>query len=239
VPGVSGPDGTFAVRAPIGPRGRFALQVREPGLAVAHESGREIGARSCYVAGHSKDLHRIPVAATPSLRLRAIDAAGNAVRGVAAVLFESGERHERLGRATSDAAGRIELPGIDLTGITAVRITLSSPGGVAEFESKVATASGDLGDIKLKPAAELDGIVTDAAGKPVAGVRMTSVIWKPYAGGFHAEDWRFVLTGRDGRFVMAGLAAGPRHYAIGGADPSSQAVTLHAGERTEVEIVLR
>ena len=211
-------DGTFRVPSPVGSGQRFALRVLDPELCVVDEASREAGSRSWYVGRRQEgQVHEVAVASAHTVRLCAVDAAGLAARGAVATMSPDGAQWADangwpvlLGSAVGEAGGRIELGGIDLTGVTDVWVGVRSVGGVGEVRGVVASNRViDLGNVTLAPARTCTGVVLDSAGKPMVGARVRLRLLRD------PGSVQLTLSGRDGRFAYDGLM--PGEYVLGAA----------------------
>lgn len=114
--------------------------------------------------------------------------------------------------ATTGADGRFAvehlLPGrYDLLVAAPGHAPLRVPG----VEVPEPPGDGDLGSVVLEPGAEIAGRVVDADGRPLAGVEVRRFARDPLIGRFAMGDGgepSTVVTGEDGRFVLADLQAG-------------------------------
>ena len=194
-------DGTFALPSPVPWRDLFALRVLDPQLAVVHDDSLALGARSWFVARHEFGAEReVPTATVATLRLTVVDAAGTPVDGAEVTVRDETGRGGGpvVGLGSSDAAGLVEMPGIDRRGLEQVRIQVRAPSGWAESRCTLdPERPGVLGALALVPAATLRGRVLMETGKGVVGAR---VKLGPYD--------EVVLTDRNGEFVIAGQRRG-------------------------------
>ncbi len=102
--------------------------------------------------------------------------------------------HALRAEAPIDCAGSYRLEGLT-AGSCGLRVEV--PGRAPVKAGPVSVPEVEVYDISLPPAADLGGIVTDETGQPVGGAEVTE-----------STCDAVVLTGADGRFRSAGLAAG-------------------------------
>lgn len=192
-------------------RGRFRL----PGLTLAEDLGaRAPGyAPSAVQSVRGETGTEWPVELV--LERAGIDVVGRVVdpRGAgvpdALVLFGSGRREtvwlrdSREGRspppvtARTDADGSFAAHGVP---VGRQEVRAQAEGFGTTLVDVVLAAGGEELVLALTPAARVEGRVVDAAGNPVAGARV-SVERGPL-------DRSTALSGADGRYALAGLAAG-------------------------------
>jgi protocatechuate 3,4-dioxygenase beta subunit len=150
--------------------------------------------------------------ASAGLRVRLVDADGNAVAALEAAVYpDSDARGPRAGsnevpadQIVAEGEGRFRL-----TGLSAGKATVELiPDGFAAIERKDLKLEGgkavDLGTLTVRQGRTLRGRIQDMGGSPVEGATIR---------GFWQGDGRFrsrqVRSGADGRFRMSGLAEGP------------------------------
>ncbi|NVJ25361.1 carboxypeptidase regulatory-like domain-containing protein [Myxococcus sp. AM011] len=158
---------------------------------------------------------------------------GAPVRDAVVVVSPSGADGE-LGRTTSSGEGLYQLalpPGeYDVT-VRARGFASATHEGVVVTEG----APGTL-DVKLEPAtAEVEGVVLNPSGQPVAGAEVRA---QPRRGGGAASTTR---TDTQGTYTLSGLLPGPtsvRARRDGSQGWTSRMETLKAGVRTRVDLTL-
>jgi protocatechuate 3,4-dioxygenase beta subunit len=232
----AGPGGMFELRVPSGDRGRIGASA--PGYMVHFQSwNRNRNAALTFllepaapIAGQVVDEAGRPVAGVDSrapVRLvlrrgalvigRIVDEEhGLPLAGVRVSLTarEAGapNGYQPL-QATTDPEGRFEIP---WAGSGRHTLRTEIPGFVTMVVEDLLVPEQqpevDLGEIRLQAGAVLEGIVTDALGRPVeaAWVRvMPSYGSADFAAAAAAlSAWQPIVTGGDGRFRIEGLPRG-------------------------------
>jgi len=170
--------------------------------ARAPGHGRAVGVHGKPVGGGAIELTAVLTPGVPVVG-QVVDETGATVPEVALTLVE----HDGPWRADahSDGDGRFAIadapPGI------AARVTVSGDyvarGGYEAVAVTLPTAAGPALRIEVEPASAIAGVVTDAAGRPIAGATIAA---EPLDG--RHGSTRTVTSGRDGGFRVAGLRAG-------------------------------
>ena len=179
--------------------------------------------------------HLVTATKTSPIKLRVLDGQRQPVRGVEALWYDT-RRRRLIALGTSDMQGHIELHSVDRTGISSIRIKLSSPQGhltqvhsLPDVPESVLEAV-DLGEHLLTPSITVTGTVTRADDRPAVGV------W------VHSGDSK-TLTDRQGRYAIRRIAPADSGVVTCYAGLRRQANVKHRpakpGDTVEIPLVLR
>lgn len=139
----------------------------------------------------------------------------------------------------TDALGKFDLCALPTAALLAeIRIVVRAD-GFGTLALPVAPAGRVHYDFVLAPEATITGRVLDAGGKPITNARVALDLTDPEAAVPPERGMSIArVTDSDGRFRIAGLAAGEFRVAAASAHTvaSSVAVTLAAGETREIEL---
>ena len=192
--------------ASSGPDGRFSLRKLPAGRLHALEAVREGFAPARRLADSTAPVQLVLRRGALAFG-RIVDEEGVPVPGARVSLTTEGEpgapfRHQPL-HATADPDGRFELPraGAGRHGLRA-----ESPGFVAAVEQVFIPEQEpevDLGEIRLQAGGVIEGVVTDARGRPV---EKALILARP-----SVQDRSPMRTGADGSFRIEGLPRGARY----------------------------
>lgn len=201
-------DGKFRLRG-LSPGSSWRLQTTAEGFAPGEQPA------ATGEPGQSPPPVRIVLGPGTTLAGRLLDPADRPVPGVEVVLQPSPEMMgmdwspgEEI-RATSGADGRFHLAHLG-AGSLDLRTAHPdfAPAERREIQVPGRTAALDLGDLRLVPAATLEGRVTDEGGAPLAGVSVSSLVEQDFSRPPVIPET--VQTGPDGRFRLRGLTPGQR-----------------------------
>jgi len=187
--------GAYAIRGLAFPQTYRVLVVREDGAQA--ERGP--------VALAESDLRLdVDLEAAQGLRVRVCDPGGRRVGAAPLMLYAAGGQWTYgfgIPRAT-DAAGEAWFPGL---AAGEYRVVVR-PAGWAPATAPVLVEAGAVAEVDLAvaPGLTLTGRVTDVAGRPLRGLRVSFVWGRESPPCEHAT-----VTGRDGAFRLDGLEAGP------------------------------
>ncbi len=212
-----------------GSDGRLALPATTSGATLRLEDAGGFLAE-VPVAPEEKGLISVRLPAGRTITGRVLDAASRAPLA-GALVWGGDHRHVH---AAADGRFSLRVFGTgEVTVDAAAAGHLSSPAQVRPDEQLVTCA--------LRPTARIEGMVTDEPGHPVAGAEIQAQ--RADGRSVSSPSQVTVLSGADGRFRLAGLAAG-QIYEItakreGFATATVPVEALHAGKRSPVRIVLR
>jgi hypothetical protein len=114
-----------------------------------------------------------------------------------------------------------------------LRVEVTSPGYVSKTVTwPEGTRPAELGDVALRRAATIQGRVTAAGGRPLAGVQVLLDAWEARDRG-KGDGWS-VVTGDDGRYAFTGLP--PGRYVLAG-QRGSAPIQLAEGATVERDLV--
>ncbi len=178
-----------------------ALNPAEPLTGVVVELAEGIAATGVVVDGAGRPVPGADVVFRPSPK-----AAGGMMR-------IGGPPAPPAGTAASDSEGRFAVADLE-PGAYDVGATRAGYAPTTVPRVEIGAATTDTGRIVLEPGITFDGLVVDAAGKPVEGVSITALAGgDPLAfaarlfGGNNEPD---AVTGPDGRFVIRDRRRGER-----------------------------
>jgi protocatechuate 3,4-dioxygenase beta subunit len=220
----------------------------EPGLTLVFRAAGFAPARIEYGAWRpleipadgALDVGDVVLEPGVSIRGRVVGAESGAPLAGAEVVAYDDRPGDEVESVTTDEDGRFLLEHRPRSGAMAVKAASRATRSVFPFRETAARfeSTVDLGDVALRPGAELHGTVVDERGNPLAGVE----VWDgPIAAGLVAR------TDDGGRFVLHGLEiprSAPRTVGVaarldgfrGGGGPL--AVTSHAvGSERRLDLV--
>ena len=156
----------------------------------------DVAGRAPQVAG--RPAKGVPVTGT------CLDEEGQPLAGVKVTLYRDdskAKKHENLGERVTGADGRFEFadapaPG-DESGL-AVVVTMAGRGSI--IQPLFAGLPKPL-EFRVRPAGTLQGKVTDAAGKPVAGAH----VWARGLGGRPIDGISTAVTDAEGKYAIADM----------------------------------
>jgi protocatechuate 3,4-dioxygenase beta subunit len=196
-------DGTFLLSR-LGVGQEYRLTVKAEGFLPARLDATP-GPR-----GEKQPPLRIVLNRGAAVAGRLVDPQGRPVAGAALSLIalqegaEGFQTADETLRAASDPAGRFRFepaaPGRFLLELIHPELALASRPTVEVAGPRQV----DLGDVRLGPAAAIEGLVTDGRGAPLPGAQISLGFTAP---GAPREP---TLSGPDGRFRLGGLAPGGR-----------------------------
>ena len=212
--------------------GRFRVVLDKPGVSVAlrvlaqgHPSARFPGP---FDSSEESSLFDIQLPAAQLLSGRVVDEAGKPV-GAARVLVVSTEGgldgdQRSVGEARTAADGAFAVPDApEGARVVVVRAPDFIPANRIQLEAKPDEK------ISLQRGGAVRGLVTDTAGKPAAGVIVTT------------ED-AAAQTDAEGKFRLTGLPSGSLHMQALGKDDSAarkDGVRVRKGEEVEASLKLK
>ncbi len=224
-------DGTF--RVPVPPGKRFHLEVRAHGFAP------RVVDFPAAPAGKTVDAGTVRLSRGAAVSLVLADEEGHPLSGIPFRLtVDTGSRWET--RTLGEADGKWRGERLVVSGISpgTRRLTLDAGGYATVDLGEVDLEEGrtvDLGRVVLRRGPAIEGVVLSPAGKPVAGAE----VWARPAGpaGGAASPRKTTRTGRDGRFLLGGLAEDTT-YTVSvapGKGPSWEG-TARPGDRLEIRL---
>ena len=235
--------------------GFLQIAVQDDGAFLDARAAGRVPCRIVPEAGHEarSTALRVPLANGCTLQVRTVDAADAPVAGVVVKLIVM-SWHLQCPRevrprgqdfqwtATSDAQGQLTIA--DLPIGVAVDIEVAPPPPFAAVEAQRWSFAGPREErrVVLTAAGAVRGMVTDAAGAPVAGVDVHA---NPAAGRVMPRvlerevDNLRTETAADGTFRLEGLAPGTWWVGLvhdGKLEPTSVAVEVAAGRTAEITL---
>jgi hypothetical protein len=200
-----------AARAAADAAGRFTLRVPAGAYRLAAALGARAAAAGPLVVGAGAAAEApLPLAPAASVEGTVVEAAtGRPVAGAELVvaLHETGEP---VARATSDAAGRFRIDGLSPGGHD---LAAFAPGRSPARAPALTLAAGERFPLRLAldAAGAVAGVVTDGAGRALAGGRVLLVT----AGDALLPPARHdARTDFEGRFRIEGVAAGRAELSV-------------------------
>ncbi len=233
----SGGDGPAATSDAAG---RFEIVDQRPGKRLAL-AVTKAGYSSSLVSGvEAPTSEPLEVVLRPAARLagRVVDERQRPIAGayVSAMMQRSMIRGRRQRPAETDAEGRFEIADVEPG-------TLMLHAQAAGYQQGQLTglevpAGGELAglEIVLRPGATVEGRVRDAAGEPVAGVKVGVVRMREGSYSSHSSGSE---SDAEGRYRVEGLAPGPVTVTaeVGGQRRASKQLEVRPGRQT-VDLVL-
>lgn len=211
-------DGAFRIESPLAPgsecvfflRGSSWLLAQQDDSSAPHLDRRDLLWHETKVdPGTPVEL----VAKRPAVVVgRLVDAEGQPVRWANIALQESQPNRLPLwmqwtsSRTAKDGSFRFQVAAM----ADPARVAVEGPAGVATSEP-FALAWGQLhnvGDIRVKPAATIAGVVRDGQGQPVAGARVWLRDWDMATGQQRSGSVVETITDRAGRYRFLGVPPG-------------------------------
>lgn len=231
---VAGSAGFTPRNTPITTTG-YIVQVTAPGyLPTDQPVGGPAGELAVHAGALTEAIFRLQAAGL-GIGGRILDDFGQPLAGVTVSLFQEG-RADPIHRLTSGPGGHYRFPDQAVTGGGGFFVTAAQDGYFPAVPSPVLTAAGAPAghleaNLVLRPAeTQLQGTITNTQGEVLAGAKVT--VLSAASGRSHE-----VTTGANGRFSLAGLAAGPAdHYlvratAAGATTAAASTAITPAGQR--------